>query len=225
VSFAVPDGQRIAIIGPNGAGKSTLLNVIDGHVTPVQGRILVNGSEITGRRVDERAHLGVSRSFQVSSVFPEFPVFVNVWLALAGTEPWRWQVVRRADEYEDALRSAEQLLREWGLWHQRDAAAQTISYGEQRKLETVMALASKPKLLLLDEPSAGLTIEESSAIVNHLRGLTRETTVVLVAHDMDLVFGVAERIVVLNHGEVLADGTTDEIRNSPVVANVYMGRA
>jgi branched-chain amino acid transport system ATP-binding protein len=224
VSFDVPRGQRLALIGPNGAGKSTLLNVISGQVAPTQGRIRLFGEDITRQRIDARAHLGIARSFQVSTIFAESTIAANVWLALAGVQRWRWDFFHRKDHYREADESTRELLEEWGLWALRDAGAQEVSYGEQRKLEVVMALACRPRVLLLDEPSAGLTIEESHAMVTHLRRLGRETTVVLVAHDMDLVFGIADRLLVLHHGEIIADGTTAEVGADARVREVYMGQ-
>ena len=225
VSLTIPTGQRVALIGPNGAGKSTLLNVIHGQVTPTRGQIRLFDREITGLRVHQRAHLGIGRSFQASSIFPELSVLLNVRLSVAGVEPWRWNAVRGMDEYREAQATVRDLLEKWSLWEHRDAPAQAISYGEQRKLETLMTLASRPRLLLLDEPSAGLTVAESRSIVTHLRALDSATTVILVAHDMDLVFGVAERIVVLHNGEVIADGPAAVVAADARVRQVYMGEA
>jgi branched-chain amino acid transport system ATP-binding protein len=224
VSFEVAQGQRLAVVGPNGAGKSTLLNSISGHITPSHGCIRLFGEDITGQRIDQRAHRGLARAFQVSSIFPDLTVLANVWLGVAGVQRWRWDFRHATDHHPEAHLMARNLLEEWGLWEYRDAAARTISYGDQRKLEVALALASQPRVLLLDEPSAGLTIEESQAMVGHLRRLRRETTLLLVAHDMDLVFGVADRLLVMHQGEILADGAPSAIQADAKVREIYMGQ-
>lgn len=225
VTLAVPASQRVALIGPNGAGKSTLLNIIHGQVAPSHGRIELYGRDVTPLPVHQRAHLGVARSFQVSSVFPELSVYRNVWLACAGAAPWRWDAIRPSDRYTEADAAVREALAGWDLLHHMNDLARELSYGEQRKLETLMALASKPRVLLLDEPSAGLTVSESRGIADRLQSLDRATTVILVAHDMDLVFGVAERLIVLHNGEVIADGPTGDVAADPRVRDVYMGKA
>jgi branched-chain amino acid transport system ATP-binding protein len=224
VSCEVAQGQRLAVVGPNGAGKSTLLNTISGHITPSRGCIRLFGEDITRQRIDQRAHRGLARAFQVSSIFPDLTVQANIWLGVAGVQRWRWDFLHATNHHSESHLMARDLLQEWGLWEYRDAAARTISYGDQRKLEVALALASGPRVLLLDEPSAGLTIEESQAMIGHLRRLGRETTLLLVAHDMDLVFGVADRLLVMHQGEILADGVPSAIQANAKVREVYMGQ-
>jgi branched-chain amino acid transport system ATP-binding protein len=223
VSFDVPPGQRLALIGPNGAGKTTLLNIIGGQLSPTDGRVLVFNELITSHKAHDRAHRRIARSFQTSSAFRDLTVLDNVWLAITGSEPWRWDLIHRREHHRESFLRAETLLREWDLWPHHDRLVRTMSHGDQRKLETAMALACRPRLLLLDEPSAGLTVDESRSIIRHLRDLDREATALIVAHDMDLVFGVAERIVVLHHGEVIADGSADDVRSDQNVRQVYLG--
>lgn len=222
VSFNVEAGEKLAIIGPNGAGKTTLFNVLNGQLSPTAGRIYFYGEDITNLPTYRRAHLGQSRSFQITSLFVRLTVLENCLLALQGTRLSRFQVFRPITAYKHLFAKAQELLGAAGLWDKRDEPVRNISYGEQRKLEIAMTLALEPKLLLLDEPSAGLTAGEGAAIVDMIRGLRGITTLV-VAHDMDLVFGVAERIMVLHYGEIIAQGKPEEMKVNPRVREVYMG--
>lgn len=223
VSFEVEVGQRLAIIGPNGAGKTTLFNVLNGQLSPTHGRIFLFGGEITRLSTDRRAHLGLGRSFQMTSLFSNLTVTRNVLLALNGTHKRRFQMLRSMDAYKDASEKAEALLRAWDLWEYRDEMVRNLAYGSQRKLEIAISLAAEPKVLLLDEPSAGLTAAESEEISKKISALGGDITVVLVAHDMDLVFGVAERIIVMHQGRIITDGSVDEIRADAQVRDIYMG--
>ena len=223
VSFSAEAGERLAIIGPNGAGKTTLFNVLNGELSATAGRVYYFGKDITNTGTHRRAHLGIARSFQISALFPTLTVLHNILLALQGTQPRRFQIFRSINSYKDMFARAEELLRVWALWEKRNEPVQNISYGDQRRLEITLSLASKPKLLLLDEPSAGLTADESADIINKIGELGRGATVIFVAHDMDLVFGVAERIIVLHYGEIIAEGTCEEIQVNPRVKEIYMG--
>jgi branched-chain amino acid transport system ATP-binding protein/branched-chain amino acid transport system permease protein len=223
VSLSVPEGERLAIIGTNGAGKSTLFNLITGEVAPSQGRVSFFGTDITTLPVHRRAQLGIARSFQVTTLFPKLSVFRSTWLAIQGVQAWRWQMVRRATSHLDAFDLARALLIEWDLWDVRDEPVQDISYGEQRRLEVVMALAAEPRLLLMDEPTSGQTMEESQSLANHLLALPRDTTLIVIAHDMDLVFRMADRIVVMHQGRIVAEGTGAEIQANKLVQESYMG--
>jgi branched-chain amino acid transport system ATP-binding protein len=170
-----------------------------------------------------RAHLGIAKSFQSTTLFLNLTVLDNVLLGLQGTRPSRFQMFRSATIYKDLYAITQQLLSSMGLWEKRNDPVNSISYGEQRKLEIALSLTSQPKLLLLDEPSTGLTTTESADIISLIRNLGTEITVIIVAHDMDLVFGVAERIIVLHYGEIIVEGTPEEISTDKRVGEIYMG--
>ena len=223
VSFSVETGEHLAIIGPNGAGKTTLFNLLGGQLHPTGGRVYLFGQEITNVAAISRAHLGIARSFQLTSLFLNLTVLENILLALQGTRPSRFQMFRPASAYKHLYTKAKELLDSMDLWRKKDDPVHAISYGEQRKLEIALSLALEPKLLLLDEPSTGLTTAESADITSMIRNLGRDITVILVAHDMDLVFGVAERIIVLHYGEIIAEGTGEKISTDPRVKEIYMG--
>jgi len=223
VSFSVEAGEHLAIIGPNGAGKTTLFNLLSGQLSPTVGRVYLFGQEITNMAAHRRAHLGIARSFQLTTLFLNLTVLDNILLALQGTRPSRFQMFRSATAYEHLYTKAQKLLDSMDLWEKKDDPVHAISYGEQRKLEIALSLASEPKLLLLDEPSTGLTTAEGADIISMIRELGADITVIIVAHDMDLVFGVAERIIVLHYGEIIAEGTCDEISHDLRVKEIYMG--
>ena len=223
ISFHVLTGERLAIIGPNGAGKTTLFNLLNGQLKPTHGTIVFFDRDITKTRTDHRAHLGQARSFQLNMLFPTLTLLDNVLLAIHGMKPSRFQLFRSALSYPGCLNKAQAILESMDLWLKREELTQSLSYGEQRKLEIALSLASDPKLLLLDEPSAGLTAEESANLVDRLHGLGRGITVVVIAHDMDLVFGLADRIIVLHYGEIIGMGTPDEIQENTRVREIYMG--
>jgi len=223
ISFTVKNGERLAIIGPNGAGKTTLFNLLNGQYKATAGRIYFLGREITDMPTRSRTYLGQGRSFQVTSLFSNLTVLCNVLLAIQGTGPPRFQLFRSISAYKHLYTKAQELLEAVALWSKRNELAQSLSYGEQRRLEITLSLALEPKLLLLDEPSTGLTPAESSDIVNMIANLVRDITVIVVAHDMDLVFGMAERIMVLHYGEIIADGTPAEIQTHSRVKEIYMG--
>jgi branched-chain amino acid transport system ATP-binding protein len=223
VSFTVQAGERLAIIGPNGAGKTTLFNLLNGQEKPTTGRIYFFGQDITTMPTYRRAHLGQGRSFQLTSLFPKLTVLHNVLLAVQGTQPSRFQLFRPITAYKHLFTKAQELLEATALWEKRDEVVEALGYGEQRRLEIALSLASEPKLLLLDEPSTGLTAAESAGIITMIGKLGPDVTAVVVAHDMDLVFGLAERIMVLHYGEIIVDGTPEEIRASSKVKEIYMG--
>ena len=223
VSFSVEAGQRLAIIGPNGAGKTTLFNILNGQLLPTTGQVYLFGQDITRKSTHRRAHLGMARSFQVSSAFLGLTVLDNALLATQGTRPSRFQMFRPMTAYKDVYADVERLLEPWGLCKHRNSVVKDLAYGDQRKLEIALTLASNPRFLLLDEPSAGLTAAESAYIGSMINTLGPDTTVLLVAHDIDLVFGVAERIMVLHYGQVIADGMPHDISANPRVREIYMG--
>jgi branched-chain amino acid transport system ATP-binding protein len=220
VTFQVAPGERRAIIGPNGAGKTTLFNVIAGQNLQADGRIALFGEDITRLPPFLRGRRGLARTFQISRLFKAMTVAENALIAAGGSLA---PSLRRL--HTDAARTArvENLLGEWGLADQRNEYVQNISHGNQRLLEIVLALATEPRLILLDEPTAGLAGTEREMVTARLRRLPREVTVVLTDHDMDVVFDIADRILVLNYGEVVSDGSPVEIRRDPRVNEIYFG--
>lgn len=223
IAFCVEVGERLVIIGPNGAGKTTLFNLINGQLSATGGRIYLHGQEVTGMAIDRRAHLGLARSFQAANLFSNLKVIDNALLALQGTQSFRFQMFRSIMAYTDIFAKAQELLETVGLWEKRDELVKDLGHGEQKKLEIALSVSSEPKLLLLDEPTAGLTAAESSEVVDMIHNLGIDITVLIVAHDMDLVFGVADRIIVLHYGEIIAEGTPEEIQANSRVKEIYMG--
>ncbi|MCG6878031.1 MAG: ABC transporter ATP-binding protein [Deltaproteobacteria bacterium] len=223
VSFAVSVGERLAIIGPNGAGKTTLFNLINGQLGPTAGRIHFFGRDVTSLPPHRRAHLGQARAFQVISLLQELTVLQNTLLSINGTKPHRFKMFRPVMAFKKVLQKAANTLTDLDLWEKREDPVKNLSYGEQRRLEIGLGLSMDPKLLLLDEPSAGLTKEESADITGIIKNLSSGITVLVVDHDMDMVFEVAERILVLHYGELIADGNPSQIQNDQKVKEIYMG--
>lgn len=224
VSFSLSRGERVALIGPNGAGKTTLFNLIAGQLFPSMGKIYFFGKDITDLPAFKRARLGISRSFQITRLFLNLTVFDNSLIALNGWKGRHFSMFKLATRDVELVEEAENLLKMIGLWERRDEYVKNLSYGEQRRLEIAFALWMKPKLLLLDEPNCGLTSEENKEILCMLdRLLDNSVTIFMVAHDMDLVFEFAERIIVLHHGEIVALGCPEEIKKNPEVEKIYTG--
>ncbi len=224
VSFGVEKGSIHAVIGPNGAGKTTMFNLVSGHLRPTAGSVRFDGADITGRPPDVLARKGMTRAFQITTIFPKLTVLDSVECAVSARKRqaaslWPW---RRGSARDEALR----LLETVGLAELCDAPAFTLSHGDQRTLEVTLALATEPKLLLLDEPTAGMSPFETRHMVELVRGLarTRGLTVLFCEHDMGTVFSIADRITVLHRGRVIADGTADEVHTDPQVIDVYLGR-
>jgi branched-chain amino acid transport system ATP-binding protein len=223
VTFTVGTGEKLAIIGPNGAGKTTLLNVLNGQHSANSGHIHFMGRDITRLSVHRRAHLGMGRAFQSSTLFPSMTVLNNLLLAIHGTKPSHLHFFRSFETYDEYSTEAERHLNSVSLWAKKGNLVSDLSHGEQKRLEIAMSLALEPKLLLLDEPSAGLTTGESGDVAAILRSLGRAITILIVAHDMDLVFGIADHILVLHYGEVLCRGTPDDVQCNAKVREIYMG--
>jgi branched-chain amino acid transport system ATP-binding protein len=223
VSFAVGAGERRVIIGPNGAGKTTLFNAIAGQVSPSAGRILLFGADITRAPVHARARLGMGRTFQISRLFKTLTVAENVLIAARGPTPLSLAALRPSDADPALVGRTQALLAQWGLADESGERVQNISHGNQRLLEIVLALATGPRVVLLDEPTAGLAGTERDMVTARLKRLPRDVTVILTDHDMDVVFDLADRIMVLNQGEVVAEGAPDEIRRDPRVHEIYFG--
>jgi branched-chain amino acid transport system ATP-binding protein len=223
VSLDVQPGELHAIIGPNGAGKTTLINQLSGELASDSGTVLFDGADVTSLAIHKRARGGLVRSYQITSIFEAFTVRENVVLAALGAREhalrfWKPMLGRRAPEA-----AAERALRGTGLLQRADVLADDLGYGERRQLELAMALAAEPRFLLLDEPMAGMSTRESAAVVELLRSLKGRYTILLIEHDMDAVFALADRISVLVYGRVMFTGTPDEIRNHPEVRAVYLG--
>lgn len=223
ISVSVGSGESRAIIGPNGAGKTTLLNLFAGQLKPSAGRIYMFGQDVTAIPEHRRVHLGLARTFQVMNLILNLSVLDNILLAIQAVMPFRANVFRAQNAYGALSHRAQSLLVQWELWDRRDDLVQNLSYGEQRRMELVMALASTPKILLLDEPTSGLSEAETASLISMLRGLEPDTTLVIAEHDMDVVFELADRITVLHYGQVIAEGTKEEIRANPRVREVYLG--
>ena len=223
LSMEVVPGELHAIIGPNGAGKTTLISQLTGQLVPDSGAIHFAGRDITGLPPYERSRLGLARSFQITSLLRDFTAADNVALAAqahAGHSYRFWADARKEQPLREAARAA---LARVGLEKRADVPVSELSHGEQRELELAVALATKPKLLLLDEPMAGLGITESQRMVALLKELRKEVTIVLVEHDMEAVFALADRITVLVYGRVIASGKPDEIRGNEEVKRAYLG--
>jgi len=224
ISFSMERGEKVALIGPNGAGKTTLLNALTGLILPQSGQIELLGRDITHRATHVRASLGLARSFQVSSLFPQLSVLENVLLALHGLHRSSYQMLRPITAYKGNLEKAEEFLESVDLLAKRNLPSRSLSHGEQRRLELILSLAGGPVALLLDEPTAGLTREESSALAAMLRSPShRHLAVLFVAHDLDLVYTVAERILVLYYGTIIAEGTAEQIQANQDVRKIYVG--
>lgn len=224
ISLDVVEGERHAIIGPNGAGKSTLFNLITGFYKPSQGRIFFHNKDITGRPVHKIARMGLSRSFQIINIFPRMTVFENVRNALVSKFNRRFNWITFLNRSKEIQRESDQIIDLVHLTDVRDVPASELSYGRQRQLELALTQARDPILMMLDEPTAGLDVEETREFVQLIKQVTEGKTLVVVEHDMDVVFNLADRITVINYGQVLATGTPDEIRGSEEVKKAYLGR-
>jgi branched-chain amino acid transport system ATP-binding protein len=223
VDLAIHAGDRKAIIGPNGAGKTTLFNLITGVLPSTSGSVLLFGEDVTKWPSHRRTALGMARTFQVTSLFPKLTVIENVLLAIGGLRRTKFVMWLALSSYRDFQDKARRLLEEAGYWDRRDVQISSLSHGERRQVEILLGLASDPQVLLLDEPAAGLASGESREMAAFLKRLDPKLAILLIEHDMDVVFDVVEHISVLHFGRLVEHGSTGDIRRSAKVQEIYLG--
>jgi branched-chain amino acid transport system ATP-binding protein len=223
VTFKIMPGDRKAIIGPNGAGKTTLFNLITGIFPSSSGRVLLYGKDITTMPNHRRTAMGMARTFQITSLFPRLTVLDNVLLAIEGLKSSKFVMWRFMSSYKDAYEKAHQLLEQATFMDRANTEVRYLSHGEQRQLEIVLGLASDPNILLLDEPAAGLSSGESVEMTEFLMRLDPKLAILLIEHDMDVVFDLASTISVLHFGQILETGTPEQIKTSQKVQEIYLG--
>lgn len=224
VDLKVTTGEKHAIIGPNGAGKTTLFNVITGTYTPSRGKIYFKEKDITGAGPCKIQRLGMGRSFQITTTFDNLTTFQNLRMAVLSRRGIRFNFFRLVDRMDDITAETVQILQQVDLWDECHTPAGMLSYGKHRCLEISMALATNPDLVMLDEPAAGMSADETHNAVALIRRLTEGRTMVIIEHDMDVVFSLADRITVLHHGTILATGTPQEIKENQEVQAAYLGQ-
>lgn len=223
IEFSVPEGERLVLFGPNGAGKTTLFNTISGFVTPRNGAIRLFGGDIATRSVSQRVGLGLGRTFQITTLFPELTVLESAMLALQAQRPSRFGMFKPLLGYEACLTDAMVMLERWGIAHRASTLTRQLSYGEQRQVELVLAMARRPKVLLLDEPAAGLSIAETEVVETMIEQMPRDITILLIEHDIDMAMRLADRVLVLQNGRHVTSGTPQEVHSNPAVAKIYFG--
>jgi branched-chain amino acid transport system ATP-binding protein len=224
VSLTIKQGDICSIIGPNGAGKTTLFNLITGHIKPDSGKVIFQGEDITGKSAMEITRRGIARSFQIVNIFPQLTVYENVMVAVLSQKEKSYNVMNPAKKI--AREEIGALLESVGLTQQKDLLGGQLSHGNQKRLEVGIALAMRPKLLALDEPTAGMAVEEKAAILETIKALIQRTgcTVLLCEHDMSVIFEISNYIWVLHNGKIVAHGTINEIKTNETVQNIYLGR-
>jgi branched-chain amino acid transport system ATP-binding protein len=223
VSLAVASGERRVLIGPNGAGKTTLFHCITGTLKPTAGRVALFGRDVTRAPEHRRTALGMGRTFQITNVFPDLTLGENLALAIVGTDRRKWVLHRPLEAFAEVRRQALESLERVGLEGRADLPAKLVSYGERRQLELALALNTKPKVLFLDEPCAGLSPAERQRISQMIAALPRAITLLMIEHDMDVALGLADRVTVLHQGRVILEGPPDEVRANPTVRDVFFG--
>ena len=223
VNLEVREGERHAIIGPNGAGKTTLFNVITGTYHPSQGDVFFKGRKVTGFKPHKMVRRGMGRSFQITSTFSRLTAFQNIRMGILSKREIRFNMFHMLDKMQDVTAETEEVLKRINLDGERDIPANQLSYGKSRSLEISMALATDPDLVMLDEPTAGMSVDETHNAVELIRRLTEGKTMVIIEHDMDVVFSLADRITVLHLGTILASGPPEEIRDNQAVKDAYLG--
>ena len=223
VNLQVKEGERHAIIGPNGAGKTTLFNVITGTYIPSRGEVFFKEKEVTGFKPHQMIRRGMGRSFQITSTFDRLTAFQNIRMGILSKRGVRFNLFRYVDNMQDITEETDEVLKRINLHGERDLPASALSYGKHRSLEISMSLATDPDLVMLDEPTAGMSKDETHYAVELIRRLTEEKTAVIIEHDMDVVFSLADRITVLHLGTILASGPPAEIRENQAVKDAYLG--
>jgi branched-chain amino acid transport system ATP-binding protein len=223
ISMGIQQGERHAIIGPNGAGKSTIFNIITGKYLPSKGKIFFKGQDVTGTSPYKLNRHGLARSFQITNIFRTMTVFQNVRNAVLSKNKIRYNMFSRLDRMKDINEQTDKVLEQIGLLDRKDVVAGLLSYGQQRALEIGLTIATEPELILLDEPTAGMSSEETREAVKLIGRVTQGKTLIIVEHDMEVVFSLADRITVIYYGEVLASGPPDEIRQNQKVKDAYLG--
>jgi len=223
VSLVVPAGERRVLIGPNGAGKTTLFHCITGTLKPSRGSVRLFGRDVTRDPEQRRTALGMGRTFQITNVFPDLTLAENLALAIVGTDRRKWVMHRPADAFTEVRRQALEALEMVGLEGRADLPVKLVSYGERRQLELALALNTRPKVLFLDEPCAGLSPSERQRISRMIAALPRDITLVMIEHDMDVALGLADRVTVLHQGRVILEGAPEEVRANAEVRDVYFG--
>ena len=223
VNLEVEEGERHAIIGPNGAGKTTLFNVITGTYQPSRGEVFFKGDDVTGFPPHRMVRRGMGRSFQITSTFNRMTAFQNIRMGILSKRGIRFNMLRKVDKMDDVTRETDEVLKRINLHGERNIPASALSYGKSRSLEISMALATDPELVMLDEPTAGMSVDETRNAVELIRKLTEGKTAVIIEHDMDVVFSLADRITVLHLGKILAVGPPSEIRENQAVKDAYLG--
>jgi branched-chain amino acid transport system ATP-binding protein len=225
VSLAVVPGERRALIGPNGAGKTTLFSLISGEAKPTEGRISLFGRNVTWLPPHRRAALGLARTYQITNLFPRLTALENCLLAVQALTSAKFHLHRTLSHYKDHFARARSVLEAVGLRARESEVVRNLSHGEQRQLEIALALAGTPKVLLLDEPTAGLSPAESHMMTALLKKLDPAITLLVIEHDMDVAFELTDRITVLHYGKIIADGLSHEVKSNPVVQEIYLGAA
>jgi branched-chain amino acid transport system ATP-binding protein len=223
IDLEVAYGERRAIIGANGAGKTTLFNLIAGEFPPTSGRVLFAGHNVTNKRPYQRAYLGMARTYQITNLFPSLSVLYNLLLGVQALEKTKYVTYRPLTSYKKNYDKARELLERIGLSEKQDVLLENLPYGEQRLIELALSLVGNPKLLLLDEPTSGLPPGESQELTKVLMGLDSKTTIIIVEHDMEVAFSVADNVTVMHQGEILTEGTIAEIKMNPEVQRTYLG--
>jgi branched-chain amino acid transport system ATP-binding protein len=223
VSLSVGERERFAVIGPNGAGKTTLFNIISGKFRPSAGSVMYGGSEITRVPLHHRNRRGMARSFQITNVFANLSVFDNVLAGVCSRAGLRYHLLRRPHHNQSLCRRTEEIMEQVGLWESRHVLAKELAYGQQRALELAITLSTEPRLVLLDEPTAGMSRQETEQAINMVKRVTEHMACMIIEHDMNVVFSLAERIAVLHYGVILACGSPEAIRQDQRVKDAYLG--
>ncbi len=225
VNLSIKRGQTTSIIGPNGAGKTTLINLLTGNIYPDSGKVFFMTQDITREPIHKRVKMGIGRSFQIQNIFPNLTVYQNIQIPLFALFNKSFDFFKNTKSYPEVKEKADSLLSSVGLLEKKDVPAGKLSHGDQRLLEIALSLAPEPRLLFLDEPTAGMNPLERITVLENLKNLAKgkDITIVIVEHDMDVVFMLSERIVVLHRGQILADGSPDEIKANRDVRDIYLG--